>query len=928
MSDERRTRKIRILCNVSLLACASIGAAAQAQTVTAPPKSEEDTREILVTGTRVQREGFSAPTPVSVASREDIDTLAPANVADYINRLPAFSNSVSPRSSLGSGGIVAGGNYLNTRALGPSRTLVLLDGRRLPPSTITGLVNINLIPTALIERVEVVTGGASAAWGSDAVAGVVNFILDKKFTGIKGSLQAGIAEAGDAPTQNVELAFGKEFADGRGRIVLSAEYSNIGKAGPVGSRSWFRGNKVIANPAFVAGNGQPARIVLPNVGISNATDGGLITTGVLRGTQFGPGGATSPFDFGFVSGLQSVNGTAEDTSRNLQLQNEVELINLFGRAAFDVTDQVGVFAEIAYADQTVFARNVPYNRFGNITMSSDNAFLPTALAAQLVAARQPTFRMGRINEDLGSAATHLTAKLFRVDAGLNGKFSDNWTWDLYYQYGRDDFINRSINNANIANYNLAIDAVRNAATGAIVCRSTLTDPSNGCVPLNIFGSYSFSPAAKAYVLGSAIQNVQIEQQRVAFDVNGELFSNWKEPISVAFGAETRKTSYAADADAVSLVNGWWTGNFKPSGGNIKVMEGYVEAVAPLIRGKPFFDSLVLNGAARITDYSSSGSVFTWKLGATWDLVKGFRLRGTRSVDIRAPNLNELYQSGGSSTGQIFDPFTNATVPFISVLRGNLNLRPERANTFSVGGVFEPSFLRSFQLSVDYFDIAIGSAITVLPAVTTLQRCFAGETALCSAIERNPAGVITQIFVRPENVQSESTSGIDIEASYRTSLDRLIAGWNANLNLRVLSTHVFRRTVQAGTATLNYAGALADASAVPDWRLFASAVYQHGPFQGTVTARHIGKGVLRNEWGPADIANNNVPGITYFDLGLSWKVRAAGRQIEFFTVVENLFDQAPPATPITTSPVHLNTGTNQVLYDTIGRQYRAGVRFRL
>lgn len=883
--------------------------------------------EIIVTGSRVAREGFSAPTPTMVATAGDIDALAPANIADYLNRLPAFSNSVTPRSSLASGGVVAGGNYLNARALGPARTLVMLDGRRLPPSTITGLVNINLIPTALIERVEVVTGGASAAWGSDAVAGVVNFILDKKLSGLKGSVQAGISEAGDAPTQNVEIAFGRRFAEDRGHVIFSAEYSKIGKAGPAGSRDWYGGSKLIANPGFAPGNGQPAQIVLPGVGISNATEGGLIVNGILRGTQFGPDGTYSPFDFGFVSGLQSVNGSAEDTARNLQLQNEVELINLFGRASFEVSDNLRIFGELAYADQEVFARNVAYNRFGNIVMRADNAYLPAALAERLAGAGQPTFQMGRINEDLGAAVTHLSAELLRIDVGLEGKFSDTWSWDLYYQYARNDFVNRSINNANIANYNLAIDAVRHPLTGAIVCRSTLANPANGCIPLNIFGPNASSAEARAYVLGSAVQNVEIKQQRVAFDLKGELFTSWDEPVSIAAGVEARKYSYDADADAVSLVNGWWTGNFKPSSGEIKVVEGYAEAAATILKDLPLIDKFVLNGAARVTDYSSSGSVFTWKLGGTWDVTSDLRLRATRSVDIRAPNLNELFQSGGTSTAQVFDPFTGAITPYINVLQGNPLLRPEKADTLSFGGVYQPRWLRNFQLSVDYFDIVVEDAITVLPTATTLQRCFAGEASLCDAIIRNGDGVITQIIVRPENVQSESTSGLDIEATYRVALDQLVKNWDAGLTLRLLSTHVFKRTIRAGAATLDYAGSLADTTAVPDWRLFASATFDTGPLQATISARHIGKGVLRKGWGPADIANNHVPGVTYFDLGLSWKVKGSGRQVEFFTVVENLFDKAPPVTPLTTNPLHINLGVNQVLYDTIGRQYRAGARFR-
>jgi outer membrane receptor protein involved in Fe transport len=756
---------------------------------------------------------------------------------------------------------------------------------------------------------------------------VVNFVLNKDFQGVRGSLQAGVSEEGDAPSRNVEIAFGRQFADGRGHLALSGEYINLGVAGPVGSRSWYQGHKVIANPAFVAGNGQPRLVVLPNVGISNATEGGLIVAGPLRGTQFGPGGVPAPFNFGFTSGLQSAGGTAEDSARRLQIQNDVKLYNLFGRIGYDLSPDIRVFAEANYADQSVFARNVAYNRFGNITIRSDNAFLDPTTRSRLIAANQATFTMGRINEDLGSAVTHLTAKLFRTTVGIDGTVFSDWRWNAYYQYGDNQFVNRSINNANIANYNLAIDAVRNPANGQIVCRSTLTSPTNGCVPLNIFGSGSFAPEARAYVLGSAIQNVDITQHVAAINVNGELFSSWREPVSVAAGLEYRKSKYDADADPISLVNGWWTGNFKPSGGEVDVSEGYLEFVAPILYDLPLIDRLVLNGAVRVTDYSESGSVVTWKVGATWDVSSELKIRGTRSLDIRAPNLNELFQSGGSNTGQILDPFRNVTGPFISVLRGNLALKPEEADTYSIGAVYRPSWFSGFSASIDYYDIQIQDAISVLPATTTLTRCFAGEAELCNAVIRDATGAITQIIVQPVNVQSEKTRGIDLEVSYRVNLSDLMDGWDANLSIRALTNYVFNRTIRAGTQTFDYAGALADDTGVPDLRIFLTATYEQGPFQGTLSARHIGEGVLRNEWGPADIADNNVPSVTYFDLGLTWRFTGMGRNAELFGVVENLFDKAPPIAPITTTPTHINFGTNAILYDLIGRQYRSGVRFR-
>ncbi|MDE2411638.1 MAG: TonB-dependent receptor plug domain-containing protein, partial [Sphingomonadales bacterium] len=251
--------------------------AAMAQTATTPEAGdvavqggEAPAAEIVVTGSRISRAGFSAPTPTTVIDARQFEAAATPTIADYVNQLPSLVGSQTPRAGLPTAGPTIGAQYFNLRSLGINRTLVLLDGHRVAPSTLTGNVDAGLLPQALVKQIDVVTGGASAAWGSDAVAGVVNFVLDKDFTGIKANIQGGVAEQGDFRTFKAELSLGAKFADGRGHILVSGEFHDDGAGDLITTRDWYKRAAVINNPAWTSTNGQPRRIVATNTGYSLA----------------------------------------------------------------------------------------------------------------------------------------------------------------------------------------------------------------------------------------------------------------------------------------------------------------------------------------------------------------------------------------------------------------------------------------------------------------------------------------------------------------------------------------------------------------------------------------------------------------------------------------------------------------------------------
>lgn len=936
-----RRRRSALLRGSALLAFV-IGGATRALAQQAPvdpastPQKSAASEEIVITGSRIVRTGYNAPTPTTVIGAAQIEASAPATLSDYVNQLPALVGSITPRVATTSAAATVGANLYNLRALGANRTLVLLDGHRVAPSTLTGNVDVNLLPQALVERVDVVTGGASAAWGSDAVAGVINYVLNTRFTGLMGNVQKGFSTYGDAPTFKAELSWGTQFADGRGHFLVSGEYHKDGSGDYVTSRDWFKSYKVVNNPAYAPGNGQPMRLLQPGVGLGVATDGGVITSGgALANTQFDTNGKPEPFNPGHTSGVLSFGGDGQDVSQIIRLASPVKSATVFTRGSFDITDNITAYGEFGYANvkSKIFAR--VYERDGNITIRSDNAYLDPAIRATMAANGVSSFSLGKIFFDWGPLVGRNDREQFRYVGGLEGKLGGGWSWDAYFQHGKTNFTNGDYTNDPVtAHFNNAVDAVLNPVTGAIVCRSTLTAPGNGCVPFNVFGTNKGTPAALAYIFSDrSIEWITIKQDVAAASLHGEPFSTWAGPVSIATGIEYRRESYNATTTALDPTNAFFVGNFRGSVGHYDVKEGFFETVVPLLRNKPFVKQLDLNGAVRYTNYSLSGGVTSWKAGATWDVDSQLRFRGTRSRDIRAPNLAELFQAGNNLNQTISDPVLNKSYSIQQYAAGNPNLKPEKADTTTAGFVYKPSWLPGFGLSADYYDIKIKGAIYSNTSQAVINLCAGGDALQCSFITRNAANQITFVQLLPLNVSSEATKGVDIEANYRTNLSAFMPSWNGSLSLRAVGTYVAHRTVTIGGVKTDYAGQNANfdqnSQAVPSWRWLASATYENGSFTGNLTSRVIGAGKINKAWVEGvDIDKNHVPAIAYFDISASYRLPLLNRGVEIYAAIQNMFDKDPPVAPIYGPTGFLGTGTNGFIYDVIGRQFRVGARIKL
>lgn len=884
----------------------------------APAPDAKPADGIVVTGTRVQRAGYNAPTPTTVVSATQIQAFAPSNIADYLNQLPQLLGSSSNHSQGIGSTNTTGANILNLRSLGPLRTLVLLDGHRMAPSVITGSIDTNLVPQGLISRVDIVTGGASASWGSDAVAGVVNFVLDRKFTGLKLEVQGGISQYGDGANGLGSLTYGTSFADGRGHFEVNAEYNNDGTGDQAQSRKWFKGNKIVNNPAYTATNGQPQTIVMSGIGAAAAMPGGLITSGPLKGTAFvGPNGTPVPANEGYTSGSLAVGG--DDLGAISPLQQSVVNINAYTRASFDLTGNVTAYAEFLYGRSTTHSVSVPYLNLGTLTISSQNAYLDADTLARMQRAGVTSFGFGTTDASIGDSQYTLRKELKQGTVGLEGSFGKSWHWDISYQHGATNFLQQAGNDPIVAHYKLALDSVKNGA-GQPVCRSTLTNPANGCLPFNPFGTGGITSAQRAYLTGTSSQPILFLEDDAQASLRGEPFSTWAGPVSVALGGEWRDEHFDATSDAMSQSLAFYLGNYQPSHGHYYVKEAFFEAVVPVLRDAPLVKSLDLNGAVRLTDYSTSGTVATWKGGATWDVIDGLRFRGVRSRDIRAPNSAELFRASAYGQSYVLDPTNNTTVSAETITQGNTQLTPEISNTLSLGAVVTPSFLRGFSVSADYYNIKVTNAITTPTAVQVLTQCYAGVTALCSDIVRNDAGVITAVIVQASNVQSELERGIDFESSYHWNA----ASLNGAFTLRGLASYVAIRRVNAFGSVYDYAGTDADATAVPHWRGTATADFTSNRLTTALTSRFIGGGAFTKI---APLVGGRIPSIVYFDLNVAYKF-GPKKNMQLFVMVQNLLNQDPPVSPPPSATTNLiSPGANGYLYDLLGRQFRVGARLR-
>jgi outer membrane receptor protein involved in Fe transport len=927
-----------------LLPGGALAASVAQQADAVPAKAEPTAADIIVTGSRVISNGNNSPTPTTIVSASDLLKAQPGSVAQALQNLPVFQGSLGQGTGTGgsTGGPNGAANAVNLRNLGLFRTLVLFDGQRVQPSANTGLVTIDMIPQMLLQRVDVVTGGVSAVYGSDAISGVVNFVTDRKFDGVKLKAQYGISQVGDDPILDTGIAVGKKLFDGRGHFEASFEYFN--DPGIFDQSHRANGNQWTIQGAGNSAN--PYRLY-SNTRISSTTFGGLISSGPYAGMNFTQNGVLSAFRPGTATATNGfTSGGDGGYYNNSSLKGALRSKRMYGRFDFDVSDTTkfwlegfGAFNRNTYANQSL--------GFSNVAISGQNAFLPGQYQYGTAAT---TFNMSQIPLNIGPHVSYFDTTSYWLNGGLSGNLGHGITWQVGASHGYSQQKQTVLRNINYAKLSAALDAVNDPSSGQIVCRVALTNPGlyPGCTPLNLFGPTAASSQALSYVTDTTTSWAATTLDELTGSINAAPFRTWAGPVNMALSGEYRKTGFNANtqvpptdyADCTGLRFNCVVGGTRLHQVTFAVVpqvhqivgEVALEGDVPLARDVHFLKALDLNLAARYANYNSFGGAWTWKAGVDWHLSDDLRLRATRSRDFRAPNLNDLYAGNTISRSNVVDQLTGATLINQQYsTAGNPALRPEVGNTLTLGLVYKPHWLPRFSFSADAYDIKISNAITAIngTSASVQQQCNTsnGTSPLCALIVR-PAAVngvaqnATFFYNIPVNAASLKTRGVDFEVNYATTIA------NRPLSLRVMATwQPTLRQVTPGLSDMDVSGAAYSSigiGATPEWR--ATGFLNFSPTD-TFTATLIQRWLSSLTWNadPSLVyAIPKIPAFGWTNLNLSWKPRTT--DTEFYVNVTNLFNQ--------TSPVFTSSQANPGVFgayvatdDYIGRYFTVGARMK-
>jgi iron complex outermembrane receptor protein len=964
---------------------------------TAAPDSSRELEEVHITGSRVKRAvGFDAPNPLTVVSAETIEQLGQINVAETLNVIPQ-NTAFQSDTNIGIVGTAnIGSTFANLRGLNPfygTRTLTLVDSRRFVPTSDGGAVDLNMIPSMLVSRIETITGGASAAYGSDAVAGVVNVILDKSLVGIKSHLDFGQTFLGEGRSTHAALAAGFKFAGERGHVLLGGEYQDNGEIGDCAAvRTWCaQGYDIFVNSgirardssgALVASGynvpgsptyGQPNYVIGPGSSQAFNVAQGVFrdlnpTPASLRYKRFNDAGtALLDMDPGlYVSNISigpRQGGDGDSTYEDSALRAPIERYSIFGHASFNLTESMQASLEASLGGRDVTVAQQLTGPRSTYFITADNAYLPASVVALF-----PPGGQASLGKDLDGdfrSVNSADAETLRVVAGLNGEVFSDWSWDAYYQYGKNTR-DQTVSNTRVNSFfQYALDAVR-APNGEIVCRAVLqgNPDAAGCVPMNLFGLHNLTPEAIGYAYRTTQENFEYEQNVVAASMNGDLFRGWGAgPIGAAIGAEYRTETGDVTHGDIPYYNQFAFTFGLDFGGDVDVLEGFAELNVPLLRDVPFARSLEVNGAVRktrnsnedaVTGESKDTNITSWKASAIWEPLTWMRLRSTRSRDIRAAGFRELYQKSvptepGSTSGRVNNPFNgNAVDPTPILGGGDFALTPEVADTTTAGIVFSPGgFAEGLRLSADWYQIEIDDAITSTNGQQLVDFCnqlgsFCDRITFASADRTD----ITFIKATQVNLSTFTSRGVDFEIDYVLPMERLFDGTDGQVNLRLLAAWNYDLIITSapGAPVRNFAGqsgpngAFGDFNSSPKWLLNSLVTYARGGFSTTVNVRHVGPGKLSMlRIGPDDpnysptllnsISDNTVDSATYVTLAMSYAIPWNGSDsgVEVFGVINNLFDKDPPIAPGGGGGGGSNYPTNPVYFDTLGATFRLGLR---
>jgi outer membrane receptor protein involved in Fe transport len=804
----------------------------------APANGDADERtmdEVVVTGTRIKQSELGFANPVTTFSSENILQSGKTDLADFLSQSPALVGSITGDLTAGSypGFGEVGLNLLDLRHLGVDRTLVLVDGRR----HVAGLagsaaVDVDSIPTDLLEAVDVLTGGASAIYGADGVSGVVNFRLRKDFEGITFRGQTSASGHGDGENNFAAITAGKNFAEGRGNVALAYEFSADQRVSDQ-ARAFLRPPRA----AELAQNQDdldddpslPDNVPYNDIRYADSSPTGAVDVDFDFAPDFEGGGVV--YDRGFLlenSGGYTQGGSSTPVNGyqgDLFPKTQRHLVNLVSH--FDVSDSLTVSAEAKYARSRAFSVAQPSYDF-YLFMTPDNPFMPDVIRDAIVPGAAAAYFedpetpdgvfLTRDNYDLGVNAEDTTRETLRGVLGVNGTINDHLQYEVSYVHGETRSRIVTVKNRFEDNWLAAIDAVEDPVTGIPVCRRSLDPDAEdylpGCVPYNIFGNGVRNQEAADFVNTDSVSHTKVTQQVLSGSFSGDFGDTMKLPggsIGFAVGAEYRRET-SDSVPAQEIQDGLtWSGPITPSYGKFDVSELFAEINLPVLENARFADKLSFGAAARLSDYSTVGQTSTYKIDAVYAPVRSLTFRTTYAQAVRAPNIAELFSPESTTFHFIVDPCdinelnngtgtreancaalltglgvdpttflpsntTQATLYTEGIYGGNRELSEETATTWTAGVVLRPEFTPGLSVSLDWYDIEIEDAINTPEAQEVAQLCVDNPTLdnnYCGGITRDEdTGYILGFTVRPANVASFRTAGLDVAIDYVIDTENL------------------------------------------------------------------------------------------------------------------------------------------------------------
>jgi iron complex outermembrane recepter protein len=1025
-----------------VLGLAMISMPAFAQT--APAAEDEVAAEgetIVVTGSLISNPNLKLSSPVSVVTSEEVE-LRQTNVAEeFLRQLPSAVPSVGSAVNNGNGGA----SFVNLRGIGTNRNLALLDGQRIVPAGLAGVVDLNNIPLALIERTDISTGGATTTYGADAIAGVVNFITRRDFSGIEATLSEQITEKGDGNTFRADVTIGANFDDGRGNAVFSVGYQ---ESDPVfqGDRAFSVNNidSFSGNPGG-SGTAIPARITgtrgLNAAGVPN-TLATLQQIGVnAAGVPIlapNPGGAAN-------GGTRQIDPTtgraiAPFTTFNFNpfniFQTPFERFNIFGQARYEISDRVEVYTQGLFSKNTVRTIIAPSGSFGStVTLPLSNPFLPAATRNQLCAfntapnvigvdaagnplsgqiAFTPRFTQAQCDAaataqpgsaafqtvtvsaprritEAGTRDSDFTTTVFNYGLGFRGDLTDNIRYDVYGSYGESENVQRQSGNGLLSRLRQAVLATN--VNGVPTC----TVAAGGCVPINLFGAEgSITPAQVGFLTGASTSSTtQTSLSTVKGVISGDTgsFAIAETPIGFAIGVEYRKYGASSVSDLASQTPGEVLGNGAASPdvfGTYNVKEAFGELIIPIFEDKSFAKNLTIELGGRYSDYSTAGKSYTYKAGGSYEPIEGLKVRGNYVRGARAPNIGELFSPLVTGLTNLANdpcagaaPTTNTNLRAICLAQGapagsigsinqpsagqansssggNPNLNVEKTKTYTVGVLWQPSFLPKFSISADYFNIKVAGAVSSPSAQDVIRGCFGSNLAAppanaglaaCTSIRRNPltGGLDGDTATTPglplaiTNLGRIATDGVDVSINY--SRDLGFADYSFSFDGTWTNSNKFQAVTGSPDSLFRECVSFISSSCGSLQPEFAWTQRTSLTFEDRYTLSLLWRHISKFEQEPDDIVNGNGPfcgpgnqaggcagrnfqkinAKDYYDLSGRFEL---SDNVVLTVTVQNLLDSKPKVVGSNAGTTAFNSGNVfPSTFDALGRRYAAAVKFK-